>query len=89
MRECSVKADDDRSAKLESESKAKSKIFLLKCSLMLKLIDTWCEVYVNKFQLLLNTARIFVSGREGKNEGFWMKYKHILNFENNYLITEM
>ena len=50
MRECSVKADDDGSAKLESESKAKSKIFLLKCSLMLKLIDTWCEVYVNKFQ---------------------------------------
>ena len=27
VRECSVKADDDRSAKLESESKAKSKIF--------------------------------------------------------------
>ena len=58
---------------------------------MLKLIDTWCEVYVNKFQLLSNTARRFVSGREVDQNSGTMRAKciHILIFENNSSITKI
>jgi len=52
---------------------------------MLKLIDTWCEVYVNKFQLLSNTAGRLVSGREVYQNSGTMRAKciQILIFENN------
>ena len=58
---------------------------------MLKLIDTWCEVYVNKFQLLSNTAGRLVSGREVYQNSGTMRAKciQILIFENNSSITKI